>query len=79
MANSGTAMRRNVKILLVGSVTWMFVIIYYLQTNGDAKVCFIFGYTVFTSSSMLKLSSHDLFTSDFTAVCLLRFGESGIS
>ncbi|XP_022913493.1 polypeptide N-acetylgalactosaminyltransferase 2 [Onthophagus taurus] len=28
-------MRRNIKILLLCSVTWMFVIIYYLQTNGD--------------------------------------------
>jgi polypeptide N-acetylgalactosaminyltransferase len=31
------AMRRNVKVLLLFSMAWMFVIIYYLQTNGDSK------------------------------------------
>jgi hypothetical protein len=36
------AMRRNVKVLLLFSMAWMFVIIYYLQTNGDSKVRQIF-------------------------------------
>ncbi|KAI7815550.1 polypeptide N-acetylgalactosaminyltransferase [Rhyzopertha dominica] len=30
-------MRRNVKILLLFSMAWMFVIVYYLQTNSDVK------------------------------------------
>ncbi|EFA01652.1 polypeptide N-acetylgalactosaminyltransferase 2 isoform X1 [Tribolium castaneum] len=30
-------MRRNVKVLLLFSMAWMFVIIYYLQTTGDSK------------------------------------------
>lgn len=31
-------MRRNVKILLLFSITWMFVIVYYLQSFRDDKV-----------------------------------------
>lgn len=27
-------MRRNVKVLLIFSISWMFVIVYFLQTNA---------------------------------------------
>ncbi|CAH0561150.1 unnamed protein product [Brassicogethes aeneus] len=30
-------MRRNVKVLLLFSVSWMFVVVYYLQTSADSK------------------------------------------
>lgn len=51
-------MRRNVKILLIFSISWMFVIIYYLQTNGV------------NPGNNSKVSFHPLFKTDkITVLC----------
>lgn len=46
-------MRRNVKILLSCSVAWTFVVVYYLQTTGDVKVCRRFAILFYFTSVTL--------------------------